>query len=396
MAEEGVPPASATPSAELALQSMKLSELKRKAKEVGVDAGALTDSYDAENVQAAVIGLILGKVRRPAEAQRAAAAMLAALRAELGSMKISAIARRAQEMQIEPAKLEEADDAEDIKEALVGLILEKTAELAAAAAQAAEPDSAAILQAKLDNLRSELSDLKVGAIRKKAIADYNVDRQQLDAADDADNIKEAIISLILSAVQAQAGRESATEDSAAAAAAAAALQMAKAKLREELSSMTPSLLKKRAAAEGVSEEAIEEAYDADDLKEALVGLIIDKVDLASAIQPQPRIMKSHAGSVRSAAASAQNPAPTGVPGPGPAPGPSALGQKHIMCVLCLPPPPRAGISCHIYIEADVLAAAGRLSYQWSVQKEVINARQWLNKHGYRSWMDIGDERLSLL
>ena len=205
MAEEGVPPALATPRAELALQSMKLSELKRKAKEVGVDAGALTDSYDAENVQAAVIGLILGKVRRPAEAQRAAAAMLAALRAELGSMKISAIARRAQEMQIEPAKLEEADDAEDIKEALVGLILEKTAELAAAAAQAAEPDSAAILQAKLDNLRLELSGLKVGAIRKKAIADYNVDRQQLDAADDADNIKEAIISLILSAVQAQAG-----------------------------------------------------------------------------------------------------------------------------------------------------------------------------------------------
>ena len=118
-------------------------------------------------------------------------------------MTPSLLKKRAAAEGVSDEAVEEAYDADDLKEALIGLIMDKVD--LASAIQVAGPDSAAILQAKLDNLRSELSGLKVGAIRKKAIADYNVDRQQLDAADDADNIKEAIISLILSAVQAQAG-----------------------------------------------------------------------------------------------------------------------------------------------------------------------------------------------
>jgi hypothetical protein len=89
------------------LAGMKLSALKRYARQLEVDAVSLEEADDAEDIRGAVIGLIVA----------------AKLREELGTMKLSAIKRRAREVGVREGLLEDADDAEDTKLVVVDLII---------------------------------------------------------------------------------------------------------------------------------------------------------------------------------------------------------------------------------------------------------------------------------
>lgn len=97
--------------------------------------------------------------------------------------------------------------------------------------------------------------MKASALRKRAVASGAGEEQLMDA-DDADNIKAFLIDLIMWA--------SAPDDDGSATAA----------LRAELSGCKVSALRRRAIAAAVSEQALEDADDADDVRAALVEIIV--------------------------------------------------------------------------------------------------------------------------
>jgi hypothetical protein len=99
--EEGVPPL----PLQTELQALKLSDLKKRAVSAGVDFEVLCKADDVGDVKSAVIGLIMAAVQNRTDPS-------AELRQELGSMKLSAIKLRAKEVGVDEQKLIESDDAD--------------------------------------------------------------------------------------------------------------------------------------------------------------------------------------------------------------------------------------------------------------------------------------------
>ena len=188
--------------------------------------------------------------------------------------------------------------------------------------------------------------LKPRALKKRA-AELGVDAEKIDEADDADDVKGTIIALIQDAV-AQAGGE---EDDAAAKAAAEAARLEA--LRKELQGMKPRALKKRAAEDGVDQEQLDEADDADDVSGTLIALIMGKAtggsdaDVAPVAVAAPPSLKPHFGTADQAPATTKSKQK------------KLFGAKHCM-----------------------------FSYQWDVQEAVKKAREGLAAEGVPCWMDI--------
>ena len=242
------------------LEGMKLSALKKRAKDARVDAAQLEEADDADDIKAAVIGLILAAAAPDTSEEARQEEELRRLRDELQGMKLSAVKKRAKQIGVDEQKLEQADDADDIKSAVIDLIIELNAAASGGAAR----------QQELQQLRAELEAMKLSALKKKA-KEVGVEEDKLEKADDADDIKAAVIDLILAQVAA---------DPAAAAAAARQEQ------RVELEAMKVSALKKRAKQTGVEEAKLEEADDADNVKMAVIDLIL-ALDSAAASEPEP-------------------------------------------------------------------------------------------------------------
>ena len=99
---------------------------------------------------------------------------------ELSTLKLSVLKSRARAVGISDEQLDEVDDAENTKEALIQLIRE------------AENNSTNDEEA----LRAELSGLKLSALKGRA-REMGISDQQLDEADDSDNVKEAVVSLVI-------------------------------------------------------------------------------------------------------------------------------------------------------------------------------------------------------
>jgi len=97
----------------LELQAMKGSLLRKRAISSGVSEAELEETDDADDTKAAVIKLILA--RELADADTA--------RAELLAMKTSLLRKQAIAMGVSPEAIEDADDAADLKAALADLIL---------------------------------------------------------------------------------------------------------------------------------------------------------------------------------------------------------------------------------------------------------------------------------
>ena len=177
MSEEGTPPAEAELRA--SLSALKLSALKKRAKEAGVAEAKLEEADDADDVKGTVVELILEKEAVSASEK---------LRDELGSLKLSALKKRAKEVGVDEGKLEEADDADNVKGAVIELILEELSKTAES------PE--ALKEEQVMQLREELEAMKLSAVKKRA-KEAGVDEGKLEEADDADDVQSAVIDLIV-------------------------------------------------------------------------------------------------------------------------------------------------------------------------------------------------------
>ena len=180
MAEEGTPPPEAELRAELA--AMKVKALKKRAKEAGVDEEKIEDADDADDVKSTVIELIVAAER---------GATLEKLRAELSAMKVTALKKRAKEVGVDEEKLEDADDEDDVKGTVIGLILEQ-----AQPSATAEPPPETQREQELQKMREELEGMKVRALKKRA-KEIGVNEEKLGDVDYGEDVKGTIIALIL-------------------------------------------------------------------------------------------------------------------------------------------------------------------------------------------------------
>ena len=119
------------------------------------------------------------------------------LQAELESMKLSALRKRAVAANVTDDKLEKALDKDDPKGAVVELILQKVR----LGADPADTNRASELEAQQKEqlqLRTELAGMRLSALKNRAVA-ANVTAEQLDAAFDAEDIKTTVVNLIVAA-----------------------------------------------------------------------------------------------------------------------------------------------------------------------------------------------------
>ena len=96
------------------MQGLRLRQLQARAQQLGVAEEALDDAEEKSEV----IALILAQVEEQAAAE--AATRRARLEEELGGMKLRALQRKAEQLGVDQAKLDEAED----KAAVTALILE--------------------------------------------------------------------------------------------------------------------------------------------------------------------------------------------------------------------------------------------------------------------------------
>ena len=158
-------------------------------------------------------------------------------------------------------ELEDATDSDDPKQAVIELLLSIAHPL---------PESAQHSQA---DLRVELEGLRLKELRGRA-KHAGVDEDALEDATDSEDPKQAIIDAIV--MCAAASTDCAVGDSELAQLSHdEAAGQAVAALRQELAGLKLRALKKRARELGVSDEAIEDAEDGDDVQGAVTGLCID-------------------------------------------------------------------------------------------------------------------------
>ena len=116
------PPARQSPQLRLRaeLGALKPGALSRRARAEGVDEERVTEALDCDDARAALIDLIL-------EHSPAADEAAGTLRAELQGMRLKALKARAAGEGVGAEALLDADDADDVKEEVIRLILERAA-----------------------------------------------------------------------------------------------------------------------------------------------------------------------------------------------------------------------------------------------------------------------------
>ena len=238
------------------LTGLKLKKLKSRARELGVSEEALNDADDEDDVKAAVIGLCV----ETATADEGGGEEVAALRAELAQLVPKALKNRAREAGVSADALEDADDADDVKQAVTDLIVVASQE--AGRGRTSPPDANHRIVYEAEDpataaLREELGGLRLMALQKRALSEGAADKDIEDAMD-SDNAKAALVELLLQQHVSVATAEDAAQQV----------------LRDQLKALRLMALQKRAASAGIAEEDIEDAIDGDDPKGALVELIV--------------------------------------------------------------------------------------------------------------------------
>ena len=249
------------------LQGLRPKELRKRARDVGINAELLEDAIDADDPKSAVIELLMAKSSDAGEE--------AALRTGFEGLRLKELRRRAKDAGVDADELEDATDSDDPKATVIQLLLAQRLSSSKAAAGDRPPAPVTPLLDGLDagelmgmappdatytvvyesedpavrKLRSELSAMKLSALRKRA-SGAGIDDDAMEAAADGDDEKDDLLGLLLANGGGNDG------------------------LRAELSSMKLSALRRRAAADSVGEEAMEEAADGGDETSALVQLIL--------------------------------------------------------------------------------------------------------------------------
>ena len=165
------------------LEGLKLSALRRRARDTGASEKLLDDAGDCDHPREGLIALVIQMAGQPDQVGEADPAS-ALLREELGVLKFSMLRKRALALGIDAARLEEADDEEDPRAATIELIVAT----APPPPSPVDPDSA---------LRAELSVLKLSGLRRRA-NELTHDEDQLDEAADSSDPCAALIDLIVS------------------------------------------------------------------------------------------------------------------------------------------------------------------------------------------------------
>ena len=261
----------------------------------------------------------------------------------LGGLKFSALQQRASASGISSERLEEAMDSPAPRQALVALLRDS-------AAAGSEPDNAAT-----SRRRKQLANMKLSQLQREAAA--AVSPAALEAALDDESPAESIVVLILDAERG-ASRESSERQR------ESRELLRRELLRRELASLKLAALQRRALAVGVSSDAVDEAVDADDAKQALTELI-----LQADVQHEP---------------TPESAAP-----------PKAAAQLGTHLEVDTPhfgtnQPRKSKPVCKQELRAGLLPPNkhAMISYQWDEQERVIAARETLAKLGVPCWMDI--------
>ena len=235
------------------LSDLKLSQLRKRAAAGGIDEEAMEEAADGDDEKTTLIDLLLA-LRAPPPTRELDTQVL---RRELSAMKLSQLRKQAAADGVDEEAMEDAADGDDERAALIELMVQKEAIVkeAAAADERSRPSSG---DGK-EPLRAELRCMKQLALNKRATA-AGVTDQDLEAAEDTDDYKSAVIELIISQEVTSSGGNS-TEEIA---------------LRGELSKMKQLALNKRASAAGVTDQQLEDAEDTEDYRNAVIELIIQK------------------------------------------------------------------------------------------------------------------------
>jgi hypothetical protein len=193
-------------------------------------------------------------------------------------------------------------------------------------------------------LRAELAGLRLRALQQRAL-EVGAEEHKIDEAFDGDDVKGNLVALIVSRVAAGAAESQEVAQRSA--------------LRAELSSMKLSALCARAKEMGVSEEVVDRAFDADDVKDSLVSIIVQRTprERQHAKSSRPH----HGGGVNIRGSSADEAAAPTKPAPAAAQHP----RKHVM-----------------------------LSYNWDYQRTVKRVYDKLTALGIFCWMDVAGGMLS--
>jgi hypothetical protein len=177
------------------LSSLRLGSLQKRAVAEGVAAEALEAALDDLHPQRATINLIVNAVRQASAIgtypEAAAASRRQELWGALANLTMAALLKRARAAGIDQETLDDTQDAESPRDALIALLV-------AAELQAHAADGAAEAR-----LREELVGLRMAALLKRARA-AGIDQETLDDTQDAESPRDALIALL---VEAQSGAD---------------------------------------------------------------------------------------------------------------------------------------------------------------------------------------------
>ena len=109
------------------LGSLRLKALRQKARAEGIDEGILEESIDAQDPKEAVITLLVQKQSESLQQAKAQESEAKALRHELEGLGLKELRRRAREVGVAEEILEDAIDANEPKVVMVAVLLENAA-----------------------------------------------------------------------------------------------------------------------------------------------------------------------------------------------------------------------------------------------------------------------------
>ena len=174
---------SVTASLRKELDGLRLKDLRKKAKELGVDEDTLEDALDADDPKTAVIALIINASGAAGDTASQVAQKEAALLSELQGLRLKQLRKRARDAGVDGELLEDTTEADDPKAAVIALLIMTQSKL-----PPADDGQAA--------LRTELEGLRLKELRKRA-KDAGVDADDLEDTTESDDPKAAVIQLLL-------------------------------------------------------------------------------------------------------------------------------------------------------------------------------------------------------
>eukprot|EP01052_Picozoa_sp_SAG31_P023142 SAG31_NODE_1886_length_6989_cov_6.914514_3_plen_521_part_00 len=322
------------------LGSLKPSVLRKQVKELGVAEEQVDAAEDSADPHAALMDLLVSAAlpekkdeggSRPASDETARWE----LRAQLDTLKYSALRKRARELGVDEAEVDAAGDSDEPRNALINLLVASTS-LSEGYGQRASNER------PVAALRRELSSLTLKRLKQYA-RELGVCEKALEDAEDGDDVNSAVVSLCIEAKTKGQGLELA-------------------RLRAVLGPLRLKALKIRAREAGVSAQALDEADDADDVKQAVTELIIFATQQAT--QRSEAVDKDNERSDATATECADKRGRPHFGAPTPVSGTAAESRTQDRRRHCM------------------------LSYSWTVQQNVINVRQRLVSKGIVCWMDI--------